>query len=110
MGTWEGMTEGTRVCQAGVTSGRECGDVLGKHYSPSYVPDGNRFVRTDYCGGPGDSGAGVFGAPDTGNPHRAFGIHSGGSSGPCSDPDDFSIFGHIEQATNALGVSLLLAP
>jgi hypothetical protein len=72
-----------------------------KHFSPDYVSDGGRFVKTTYCAKGGDSGAAVF------RDNRAYGIHSGGATGSCRQAGDFSLFGHIEYVENALNVSLV---
>lgn len=100
-GTWESLLTGIEICMSGATSGKKCGDVLEKHFSPSYVPDGNRFIKTTYCGEGGDSGAGVY------RKDRADGIHSGGAPRSCGDPQDYSLFGHIEYAQNRLSVTVV---
>jgi streptogrisin C len=102
-GDYAGISVGDDVCKSGQTTGKTCGRVQDKHYSPSYVPSGNDFIKTSYCGKGGDSGAGVYIS------NKALGVHSGGSDGACSDPGDFSIFGHIEFVQNALNASVVLA-
>jgi hypothetical protein len=103
-GTYAGLNVGDDVCKSGQTTGKTCGRVQDKHYSPSYVPGGNDFIKTSYCGKGGDSGAGVY----IGN--KAVGVHSGGTDGACSASGDFSIFGHIEFVQNALNATVVLAP
>lgn len=105
--SWSGLALGSDICMSGVTSNKQCGLVRSKDYSPSYVPNGNRFIRTTYCGQGGDSGAGVYRRFGKDKVH---GIHSGGSSGPCSQAGDFSLFGHIEYALSNLDVTLATVP
>lgn len=86
--------------------------MLGKHFSPSYVPNGNRFVKAEFCVYFGDSGSGVFMQSEN---RRVHGIVSGGTVQPdqCQNwnpPGHFSIFGHIEWALNALNVNLVNVP
>ena len=101
VGTYAGLADGATVCKAGITSDETCGRVLSKNYSPSYVPDGQSFIKTSYCGRPGDSGSGVY------INARAVGIHSGGTEGACTQAGDFSIFGHIEFAQSALNATVI---
>ncbi|MGI8830801.1 MAG: trypsin-like serine protease [Candidatus Limnocylindria bacterium] len=69
------------------------------------MPGANRFRRADYCADTGDSGASVF------NTNTAYGIHSGGGQGGCSNnPNDYGIFGNIVYAKDALGVQILASP
>jgi trypsin len=105
---WDDVRLERRICKTGWKTGKTCGTVKSKHFSPDdeWVPSGNRFIRTTYCAEGGDSGAAVF----RGN--RAFGVHSGGESGKCHPgPDnDFSAFSHIEYIENALNVSVVTTP
>jgi streptogrisin C len=105
--SWDTLGVGTHACKSGATTGKSCGEITSKHFSPSWVPNSERFVKTDYCAGGGDSGSGVYRKD---NWSRAHGIHSGGGSGSCSDASDWSAFGHIQYALGALDVTLVFAP
>lgn len=99
-GTYAELPIGRDACKSGATTDKSCGRVLSKTFSPSYVDNSERFIQTKYCAQGGDSGAGVY------DNERALGVHSGGSPGACSDPGDYSLFGHIEYAQNALDVNV----
>lgn len=108
---WSQTVQGlTRVCKAGAASSQRCGRVLNKYVAPSYVPYARRFVLTDYCAIPGDSGAAVYRRFRKG---RAEGVHAGGNvDGParCANWNprrDFSVYGHIEYALRALDARML---
>jgi hypothetical protein len=91
---------GELVCRNGRTTGEVCGSVQNLNVSPSYVNGGSNFVLTNACSEGGDSGGSVI------DGNIAVGIHSGGSSRTCPDPDDFSIYGHIEFQQRAMNMSL----
>lgn len=116
VGKYDELLVGQKVCKSGVGSVTSCGEVLGKHYSPSYVPNGQDFIRTSYCAQSRDSGGAVYrrypvfrtsiaprkpGAPPlTPTRYEALGVHSGGSDlEDCTKRADYSIFGHIEFVT-----------
>ncbi len=115
--TWEGIPDNARVCKSGQTTGMDCGQITGKHFSPTgYVPNGNRFITTDdMCVQPGDSGSGVYGS-NADNPGKAHGVASGAASDgmgnilPCNHRDYFSLFGHIEYVESALNVKVVTRP
>lgn len=99
---WSSQVIGTQVGKAGNTTGTTRGFVESKYYSPSYVPNGERFVTTSYCSGPGDSGGAIF------RNNSAWGIHSGSTSSiSCSDPQHFSLYGAIDYAIDELNVQLI---
>ena len=100
VGLWANLAVGTVVCKSGVTTEETCDQVESTDFAWSEVPSGNRFIKTLYCALGGDSGSGVY----IGN--QAVGIHSGGASGPCEQEGDYSVFGHIEYARSALGVTI----
>ncbi|HET8971556.1 MAG TPA: S1 family peptidase [Candidatus Nanopelagicales bacterium] len=109
--TWDETIQGlTRICKSGAASSLRCGQVTNKYLSPSYVPLSSRFVMTNYCAIPGDSGAAVYRRILKG---RAEGIHAGGNvDGParCANWNpkrDFSVYGHLEYALEALDVSMV---
>ena len=97
-GTYSTIAVGNFFCKSGITTEETCGSVTSVDYAPSTIALSNRFIRGDYCGEPGDSGAGVY----IGG--KALGIHSGGETGDCNFTDDWSYFGHIEYAQSTLGV------
>jgi len=100
-GRWEGLMPGKILCKSGYRTGKSCGQVRGKHYSPDYMERGARFIKADFCVKPGDSGSGVY------RDHRAHGIVSGATTGiPCGDPDFYSLSGHIEYVENHLNVNV----
>lgn len=102
--SWEGLMKGLDACKSGIATDKSCGPIDGKNYSPTYIPNAERFVRLNACSNYGDSGAGVY---RESNPSRVHGILSGG--GPpfsCPDSRDYFLFGHIEYALSALGVTL----
>lgn len=108
---WTETIEGlTRICKSGYASSLRCGQVTNKYLAPSYVPLSSRFVMTNYCAIPGDSGAAVHRRIRKG---RAEGIHAGGNvDGParCKNWNprrDFSVYGHIEYALEALDVTMV---
>lgn len=110
--TWSSLNVGTHACVTGAFSQNptSCGSIKSKDFSPNpdAVPNGERFIRANYCAADGDSGGGVYRKDDWGKVH---GIHSGGGEADCGfRPDlDWSYFGHIEYALNALNVSLVTA-
>ncbi|MGA9372716.1 MAG: S1 family peptidase [Solirubrobacterales bacterium] len=120
VGTYDGLLVGSTVCKSGYKTGESCGPVLSKTYSPSsYVPGANDFIQADYCSDHGDSGAGVYSSflrqkPNKKKPvtrYEALGIHSGGAKDtPCSSPQHYALFGHIEFVQSALGVKVLANP
>lgn len=62
----------TYVGKTGRTTGTTRGYVTQKYISPGWIPNaGTAYFRTDYCGRPGDSGAGVW------RSGSAYGIHHG---------------------------------
>lgn len=98
---YDRLTVGDTACKSGITTNQTCGEVLGKYFSPDYVPRSERFIKSSYCGQPGDSGGGVYLG------QIALGIHSGGTTGDCSQQGDFSIFGHIEFVENRLNATVV---
>lgn len=104
MSTWSGLRVGLWACKSGARTDKSCGNITSKHFSPSWVSNSERFVKADYCADGGDSGSGVY---KSSNWNKVHGIHSGGGSGGCGDPDDWSAFGHIEYALNSMGVTLV---
>jgi hypothetical protein len=102
LSVWDETRLGRRVCKTGVTTGKTCGKIQDKHYSPSYVPQSGRFLKTDGCLQPGDSGGAAF------RNNRAYGIVSGMKKDTkCKHPDFYSLLGHIEYVTNALNVTIV---
>ena len=109
---WENLVPGTILCKSGITSGKTCGQVHNKQFSPSYIPNSKDFIKAKYCVRSGDSGAGVYGG-ESGISHRAYGIVSGalGLSTPCAEwgAGNYSVTGHIEFAENTLDVTVVKA-
>lgn len=104
-GTWDGIVvNATTLCKSGVTTGKTCGLVDGKNFSPNWVSNGNRFLTTDYCSRPGDSGAGVY---RNANWSKVEGLNVGGIDLPCGGWLQGGVVGHIEYTMNALGGNLL---
>lgn len=103
-GNYEGLLVGDTTCKSGITTNKTCGEVLGKHFEPSYVPNSERFIKAAFCSNGGDSGAGVY------INHKAVGIESGSSDLNSCEPSDFSVFGHIEFAENRLNAAVVHAP
>ena len=108
--TWDSTMTGTQVGKAGYATNQTLGNITSKYGAPTGVPNSERFLVASYCANPGDSGAAVY------NTNTAYGIHHGGpvdGSGNarlCGDPLDFSYFGNIAYAKDALGVAILAAP
>ena len=74
--TWNGMFIGQINCVLGqFTRSHSCGQVTSKDGAPWWVTGSNRFIVSDVCEGPGDSGAGVYDLGDD-----AVGLISGGNS------------------------------
>ena len=101
------------MCKSGITTGKTCGKVLSRYYSPIGIPGSERFIRTNYCAASGDSGAGVYIGAKLASGETvttAYGIHSGGAKGFECTPGqplqsgDYSFFGDIQYAQVALGV------
>jgi hypothetical protein len=89
--TWSQLGSGHPVCKQGRATSWTCGTVVSKNVSPTYVFDGNRFVRTSARCQRGDSG----GPHVHGN--RAYGITSGFfSNGDC-------VFGSIDYQMTGTG-------
>ncbi len=119
VGTYDELLIGSTVCKSGYKTGESCGPVLSKTYSPSYIPGGSDFIKAGLCSDHGDSGAGVYSSfqrqkPDKKKPvtrYEALGILSGGAKDtPCSSPQEYMLFGHIEFVQSALGVKVLANP
>lgn len=102
--TWSNIQVGVQVVKGGGFSGTQYGDILGKYYMPSGVPDSERFVLASYCANPGDSGSGIM------HSQTAYGIHHGaddvGPNTSCPTPEN-SVFGAINYAMDALDVDLM---
>lgn len=98
--SWNDMALGVTVIKSGVTTGSTGGAIESKNYSPSYILNGEKFIKAGYCSEGGDSGGAVI----RGN--TAYGIHSGGSTLKCSDTGDFGVFGAVEFALQAFFVNL----
>ena len=103
--TYAGLSGSATVCKSGVTTGKTCGTVSSKTYSPSYVPNGNSFIKIGgMCAKDGDSGAGSY------INQQAVGVHSGGDDDQiCNNGNDFGITGHIEFAQSALNATVITA-
>lgn len=71
--TWDATMYNTLVGKAGGSTGTQRGYITSTYVMPSYVTNGHRFIRAEYCAKDGDSGAAVF------NTNTAYGIHSGGA-------------------------------
>jgi hypothetical protein len=119
VGTYDELLIGSTVCKSGWKTEETCGPVLSKTVSPSYIPGGNSFIKADYCSEGGDSGAGVYRSFQRQKPNKkkpvtryeALGIHSGGAKDtPCSSPQHFAVFGHIEFVQSGLGLKVLSNP
>jgi hypothetical protein len=115
-GSYNGLPVGAKVCKSGIKTGKTCGKVLSKTFSPSYVANGMDFVWATFCSKSGDSGAGVyrpFGrrVKDAKPAYQAQGIVSGGSNVelPCDPQKDSSSFGHIEFVFDAFPVKVTTA-
>lgn len=93
--TWSGTVIGQSVCMRGQTSGWTCGTVSDKNVSPSYVPGGNRFVRTTNTCAVGDSGA------TWSSSSKAYGVESGFFT-----TDNTCIYGSIDYAIAGTGWSV----
>ncbi|MDQ3935531.1 MAG: S1 family peptidase, partial [Actinomycetota bacterium] len=102
-GTYAGLNIDATVCKSGVRTGKSCGVVKGKDYSPYYVPNGNSFIRAiNMCSRQGDSGSGVY------IDGKAVGILSGvETDDTCFSGTDTTTFGHIEFAQSALGATVV---
>jgi hypothetical protein len=98
---WSDIALGVTVTKSGVTTGSTSGSIESKNYSPSYILNGEKFVKATYCSEGGDSGGAVF------RSNTAYGIHSGGPTLTCASTGDFGIFGAVEFALNAFWVNLL---
>jgi hypothetical protein len=114
---WNWVRPGMAMCKSGIKTGKTCGKVLSRYYSPGKLPGAERFVRTNYCADHGDSGAGVYIGAKLASGETvttAYGIHSGGPEGFECTPGkplqagDYSFFGHIQYAQVALGVRVQL--
>jgi hypothetical protein len=110
---WNWVRPGMGMCKVGQTTGKTCGKVKSRYFSPSIIPSSERFIKTGYCAEGGDSGGGVYYPNKLGTGETkvtAYGIHSGGAKGfECTPgqpllPGDYSYFGHIQYAQTALGV------
>ena len=108
-GSYAALVNGSNACRSGVRTGRACGSILNKHYSPSaYALAGlTDFVKFDACSGTGDSGGPVY------NGNKALGVYDGWIDPVIGDCDDGTVtqsyFGPIDKALNAVGASLLIA-
>ena len=112
--TYNGLPIGAKACKAGITTGKTCGQVQSKTFSPSYIPNATDFIRASYCSDNGDSGAGVFRPygrrlKDAKPQYEALGVHSGGTEvegGNCDPNKDYAVFGHIEFIFDGLPVKV----
>ena len=92
--------------KSGARTGNTQGYVTSNTFAPTYVPNGNSFLRTTMCIQPGDSGAPVYRVND------AIGLVSGmstdvnGNAIPCGVAGYYGIFGSIEFVQNVLSVNL----
>ncbi|MBN8866551.1 MAG: hypothetical protein J0H98_03255 [Solirubrobacterales bacterium] len=108
MGTWAEVAFGQTLCRAGQTTGRRCGYVTKKDYTPDR--GGTDFIRFTACSEGGDSGGPVF------NGTKAWGVFDGwidsNDHDPhCGDGDAVhSYAGAINWALNKLGATLVYAP
>jgi hypothetical protein len=108
-GSYAALVNGSNACRSGVRTGRACGSILNKHYSPSaYALAGlTDFVKFDACSGTGDSGGPVY------NGNKALGVYDGWIDPVIGDCDDGTVtqsyFGPIDKALNAVGANLLIA-
>ena len=115
---WSWIRPGMGMCKAGITTGKTCGKVQSRYFSPCCtIPDAELFIRTTYCAEGGDSGGGVYYPNKLGTGETkvtAYGIHSGGAKDyQCNEdnsikPGDYSFFGHIQFAQTLLGVRVQL--
>lgn len=113
VGTWDSLiVDHTRLCKAGVTTGYTCGYLRSKYFTPG-IPNGERFLAVQLEPNnpsyPGGSYEGDSGAPFVREltPTQAEGILHGGGGGACGC---WTIAGHIQYATQALGVTVKLSP
>jgi hypothetical protein len=99
MGLYQNMGVGNVVCKTGATTGRSCGTVDAVNTSVHWVPNSYNFVRAaGMCARGGDSGSGIY------INNQAVGILSGADTDDnCSVGGNYTWFGHIHYATNALG-------
>lgn len=58
--SWSALMPGDTICKQTRTTGYDCGLVGNKNFSPSYIPNGGRFVQVDTTCEPGDSGGSWF--------------------------------------------------
>lgn len=104
---WASVVVGTYVGKTGRATQTTRGYVKSTTYAPYWVPNSSRFITADYCGSMGDSGAPVWSGT------TAFGIHSAVLGGTCRGSNGlnntgmYGVFGSIEYALSALGVTLL---
>jgi hypothetical protein len=103
--SFDELPVGLHLCKSGAVTGESCGQVLSKHVSPNYVPNGANFLRASVCSEPGDSGSPVY--LRAGRFYEAVGILSGGPDYPCGDPRDTAIFSHLEFVQKQLHVRVL---
>ncbi len=100
--TWAATNVGDTICKSGARTGTTCGTISSKDFN---VGIRVKFIKSDMCAQPGDSGAGVY----TGD--AAVGIMSAAATDlsgvlPCTDPEYWSATGHIEFAQAVLGVAV----
>ena len=113
---WSNLISGETVCMASIWAGGpdtypepNCGKIKDKYFSPFAGTE--RYVKTSLCSMQGDSGGAVFGDDSEGTGHRALGIHAAGSfSNEDCGPTHWAAFTAINYDTNALGVTVDLAP
>lgn len=98
--TWDNVVVGKRVLKSGHKLNTTYGDIKGKYYSPSYVPNSDRFITATYCSAGGDSGGSVM------RSNTAYGIHSGRNKA-CGESGSFGVFGSIGYAMGAMDVGLI---
>lgn len=106
VGDWDGLLLNVSgFCKTGVTQGEDCGQFQSKNYSPAYVSNGNRFLKSEgICVKPGDSGGAVYRLDG----NRAIGVVSGATNTLArGDAQYFSVHGHIQYAANALNVTVV---
>ena len=120
--TYDGLPVNSEVCMSGQKSGRVCGKVMSKTFSPNheaYPDDAHDYVQAKICTISGDSGAGVYssyvpkGKTEKGKKgpeprYTAVGILSGGH--PCDVDGYYAQFGHIEFVLGAYPLSIIAIP
>lgn len=98
---WNDIVVGMYVGKSAVRTGATYGYIFSKDASPSYIPNGARFLAADVCVDSGDSGGAVF------SNTTAVGIVSGKTRDySCGDSNYYSVHGAVSYAQGAMGVYL----